>query len=60
VSIEVVAAAVVTPRGAGVSMPGGISDVLQRDAGFESLGDEAVAQAVRCDLLGGRDVGGAG
>ncbi len=41
-------------------MPGGILDVLQRDAGFECLGDEAVAQAVRCDLLGGRDVGGAG
>ena len=60
VAVEVVAGAVVGARRAGVGMPHGILDVLQRNAGAEEFGGEAVAKAVGADLVGRRDAGPAG
>jgi hypothetical protein len=60
VAVEVVTGPVVAPGSAGIGVAHGVLNVLERHAGTEKLGGEAVAEAVRAQLAGGGDAGLAG
>jgi hypothetical protein len=60
VVVEAVAGAVVGPGGTGIGVAHGVLNVLQRYASAQEARGEAVAQAMRAELISGGDAGAPG